>query len=848
MKPLALGLDISDYSIELVALQEKRGAAVVSRAARAELPPGLIRRGVIQDPDRLTGELTRLLDGAFGLKRPKLAAALALPETQVFSKVFAMPDTLTPAQAAQAAAIGAADSLPVAVEDAVANTVAGPVAPKGQQTVFYAAAPKRVVALYVELMRRAGLKPMFFDGESLSIARALIDPADGEPVLIADIGAKTSLLTVIVRGRVAFSSSVNVAGDALTSAIELKLNLPLDKAEKLKRKAGFDPSAEGGRVFLILQKPMSEIIDEMSRTLRYYEKAVGRPIKKILLAGGTSLIPGVVDYVASNFSGATVARGEPLKALSIDPEAKIGDLKKNSILYATAAGLALRAAGLRDGPGLNLMPGNEARGHGATASVGKALNAVSEIISMVTRTRKTHPRKKAAPHVEPAETAAEAPVQAPVPSYAAPPEAEPAPAAKAPEAEPQPAETDGPDYGGNIGEILDAVAPVDRDAAAETESPPEPEAGHDEEPGHKHLSIESIISRAKQSEPPAPAAVMTAKKPRSARPSVGKLLILVIILLLAAAVGIFLFIRKNGPVSAGLWSRFAAKPAAPAQPVAAPKPTAGVQESVSVVAKVGTNAPQPGGTEPFITGRIVETDVVAQDTFKATGTAQTAGGKASGIITIINTTPKSYTFVATTRFLTKDGVLFRLKSAANIPASGQVDAAVAADQPGAQGDIGPSDFTIPGLSADLQAKIYGKSQAAMTGGAGTAKAVSQADLDQAKASLMNKLNSESQGNLKAMAAPGEVLLPDLITSKELTSTAPKAGTAVSSFTMKLSVRFRAMLLPSKDALDLLQAKMVASLPASQLPNYELGEPQYTVQAYPADGLAEVRIDAPLNKH
>ncbi len=385
MKPLALGLDISDYSIEMVALLDKRGAAVVSRALRTELPAGLVRRGVIQDPVRLAAELSRLLDEAFGPKRPKMAVALALPEDQVFSKTFSLPASLTPAQAAQAAAIGAADIFPAAVDDAVSNVSVRPSAQAGQQSVFYVAVEKAVAASYVELLRRVGLRPLLFDSEAASIARSLVGPEETEPALIADIGAKTTLLAVVEGGRAVFSSSVSVAGDALTSAIEVKLNLPLAQAEKLKRKAGFDPGAESGRVFLILQKPMGEIIDEVGRTLRYYERTSGRTVRKIILAGGTSLIPGVVDYVASNFNGVTVARGEPLKTLVIDADAKADDLKKHPILYATAAGLALRAVGLRPAPGLDLLPEGAGIGPGATDVVRRVFDAASEIVTMMSK-------------------------------------------------------------------------------------------------------------------------------------------------------------------------------------------------------------------------------------------------------------------------------------------------------------------------------------------------------------------------------------------------------------------------------------------------------------------------------
>jgi hypothetical protein len=219
------------------------------------------------------------------------------------------------------------------------------------------------------------------------------------------------------------------------------------------------------------------------------------------------------------------------------------------------------------------------------------------------------------------------------------------------------------------------------------------------------------------------------------------------------------------------------------------------------------------------------------------------------MIKVVNNTAQEYTFVATTRFLTKEGILFRLKQNAKIPADGSVEVAVAADKPGADSDIGPSKFTIPGLSADLQASVWGESSAAMSGGAGVAKAVAQADLDKAKADLLEKLKSEAETGLQGLAEENEMLLPDLMTSEEVSFDAPKVGTVAGNFQATFKVRFRAMTLPQTEVEKELVTQLVSILPEGEnQADYDIGLPQYTVEAYDTKaGLAEVRAEAQVTK-
>jgi len=79
--------------------------------------------------------------------------------------------------------------------------------------------------------------------------------------------------------------------------------------------------------------------------------------------------------------------------------------------------------------------------------------------------------------------------------------------------------------------------------------------------------------------------------------------------------------------------------------------------------------------------------------------------RAQGRVLISNTYPTALTLVRTTRLLTADKKLYRLAQTVTIPANGHTSVTVYADQNGSQYAIGPTKFSVPGLSAYLQTYI-----------------------------------------------------------------------------------------------------------------------------------------------
>ena len=201
--------------------------------------------------------------------------------------------------------------------------------------------------------------------------------------------------------------------------------------------------------------------------------------------------------------------------------------------------------------------------------------------------------------------------------------------------------------------------------------------------------------------------------------------------------------------------------------------TSPVETKTSIMVSESPSAAQVPGT-------VVTVSTSLSQSFSPTGNKEEEG-TSEGTVTITNETSAARTLIATTRLLSPDGVLFRLKDRVSVPANGTVDAEVYADEPGEASDIGPTTFTIPGLNESSQKVIYAESSQAMRGGVRTIGVLSSSDVKTAEATLKEALLEQAKAELLADAPmnTGSVF-------KELESTFSsdvEIGEEVSEFTL-----------------------------------------------------------------
>lgn len=159
------------------------------------------------------------------------------------------------------------------------------------------------------------------------------------------------------------------------------------------------------------------------------------------------------------------------------------------------------------------------------------------------------------------------------------------------------------------------------------------------------------------------------------------------------------------------------------------------------------NKDAAGGVLGF---QIVTTSKDVEKTVPAT-TEQYVEKKASGTIVVYNNfSSEPQKLVATTRFETPEGLIFRAKEAVTIPGiqtkdgksvAGSAEVAVEADQPGSSYNVGLKDFTIVGFKGTSKyEKIYARSKTEMFGGfKGNQKGLSKEIIIQAEKELEDLL-------------------------------------------------------------------------------------------------------------
>jgi len=348
-KQSVIGIDISDYSIEVLQLNEKREVLTYGRLILEE---DIIHNGKILEKEKLVAKLEEVLRGT--KPTPSYSAhstsgvILSLPESKTFIHLFKIPKDLTGQELKQAVYKEALKIIPVDQEKIYWDfQVLSP--DKDYQRVLYTGTLKEIVSEYIDVLSQLDLKPIAFDLETASLARALIKQSK-VPMMIIDIGARTTLLGIFdSKGVLNLSITIPIAGNHFTKAVADTLKIKNDKAEKLKRTFGFSEKKTSKKISSILKASFQKVLKEIEDTIHYYEESSGESIEEIILAGGSALLPEIDHYLASNLKK-KVSVGNPLKKISPSTAFKAG--KKNPpILFANVIGLALRGISARPSQG-----------------------------------------------------------------------------------------------------------------------------------------------------------------------------------------------------------------------------------------------------------------------------------------------------------------------------------------------------------------------------------------------------------------------------------------------------------------------------------------------------------------
>lgn len=204
--------------------------------------------------------------------------------------------------------------------------------------ILLTAAPKNLVARYIDIFKRAKLNLLSLETEAFALSRSLIGN-DLSTVMIVDIGSTTADICLIEEGVPILNKGIDTGGDFITKTIMNSLNVNKERAEQFKRDFGLS-EASNKNIPDVIQQSLNSITNEIKYVFELYQKQGDARIDKIILTGGSAFLPNLPKYL-SDLLALPVVIGDPWDRIIYPLDLK-PVLQEIGPRMATSIGLAMR--------------------------------------------------------------------------------------------------------------------------------------------------------------------------------------------------------------------------------------------------------------------------------------------------------------------------------------------------------------------------------------------------------------------------------------------------------------------------------------------------------------------------
>jgi len=343
-----VGVDISANGLRAVELGD--ATKVRPRLLRhhsVALPPGAVNRGEVVEPSTVATAMKQLWStGGFTGKD----VIIGIGNSRVLARDLSVPKASL-VRIRESLPFQVQEMLPFPTEDALLDFY--PISESDSETGpvvngLLVAAVKEAVLGNVNAVQLAGLHPVEVDLVPFALSRVLLRGANSTgTTAVIDVGASTTIVIVCTASVPQFVRIIPTGGDDLTAALSIRLSIPMESADTLKRSTGLTAtanSAEQGEVLRIMFELTSELVTSLRNTLSYFASSrQGDVVERIILTGGGAQLAGFAEALGE-FTRLPVSRGNPFETLDISRKIDQADLNQQGPSLAVAIGLALGSA------------------------------------------------------------------------------------------------------------------------------------------------------------------------------------------------------------------------------------------------------------------------------------------------------------------------------------------------------------------------------------------------------------------------------------------------------------------------------------------------------------------------
>lgn len=340
----AFGLDLSDRSIKVAQLQKKDGKTKVYAYGREDMPEGLIEDGEIKNEERVAEFIKKALSSSKPNPIKSEFVIYSIPEPKGFIRVVELPQ-MEEENIGDAIKCEAEQLFPIEINESYMDWQVLPGKDNETMEILVAMVPSQLVDSYSSVLKKAGLKPVAAEIESVAITRSLIsDKQLAKPVLVIDLGKDRTGFIIFKSPAVQFTASIPICGNSFSEAISKKLKISGEEADEIRKKYGLGLSDEHKDIYKIIQPSLHGMIKYINNLMDYYKEYFKSEsdIAKVIICGGEAKMAGMNSFLSFRIKK-EIEKGNPWVNIISDKDKKIPPIsREESLVFVTVLGLAMR--------------------------------------------------------------------------------------------------------------------------------------------------------------------------------------------------------------------------------------------------------------------------------------------------------------------------------------------------------------------------------------------------------------------------------------------------------------------------------------------------------------------------
>jgi type IV pilus assembly protein PilM len=343
-----VGLDIGSSSVKAVELQSKRGGLELVSLGYENLQPDTIVDGQIMELNNVSNVISNIFR-EHQIKTDRVAAGVS--GHSVIVKNIIVPQ-MSEAELEESIDWHAEEHIPFDIADVSLDYQVTDKKPDALQ-VLMAACKRDKIANVKQAIQLSGKQPVVIDVDVFALQNCYevnYQPTAGQIVALLNIGASTMNINILNGTRSVFTRDVSVGGNQYTGLLQKELNLTFEQAESVKR-GMLLPEGQESQAIEPMMETVSDILAlEIQKTIDFYRATAEdgeSTVQKILISGGGSKLPGLINYLAKRFE-IPVEVFDPFRKIKVDARRFDPDYVRDVMPgMAVAVGLALRGVDAR---------------------------------------------------------------------------------------------------------------------------------------------------------------------------------------------------------------------------------------------------------------------------------------------------------------------------------------------------------------------------------------------------------------------------------------------------------------------------------------------------------------------